>query len=262
MLSVIIPSYKDPLLNKTVESLLASSRGDIEVICVLDGYWATPIDDPRVKIVHLGKNRGMREAINAAVAVSKGEYLMRTDEHCIFGEGYDLILTNDLQDNWIMTPRRYYLDADKWEVMDIPPIDYCNLKIMQVEGGRKFHGYEDAKTAKAREDILIDETFAMQGSCWIMKRSWWDKMIVRLDSEGYGPHYQDSIEMIFKTWKNGGKLMVNKKTWFAHKHRSFKRTHHYSLQRAVPEWKFVLSVWEGYYKKLIKNNRINIYETV
>ena len=262
MLSIIIPSYKDPLLNKTVESLLEKAKGDIEIICVLDGYWAAPIGDTRVKVIHLGKNRGMREAINAGVAISKGEYLMRTDEHCIFGEAYDLILINDLQDNWIMTPRRYYLDAEKWEVMDMPPVDYSNLKIMKVEGGRKFHGYEDAKTAEARKDVLIDETFAMQGSCWIMKRSWWDKVIGRLDSEGYGPHYQDSIEMIFKTWKNGGKLMVNKKTWFAHKHRSFKRTHHYSLQRAVPEWKFVLGVWEGYYKKLIKKNRINIYETV
>jgi len=123
MLSIIIPSYKDPLLNKTVESLLENAKGDIEIICVLDGYWMAPIDDPRVKVIHLGKNRGMREAINAGVAISKGEYLMRTDEHCIFCEGYDLGLTANLQDNWIMTPRRYYLDAKKWEVMDKDPVE-------------------------------------------------------------------------------------------------------------------------------------------
>jgi hypothetical protein len=31
--------------------------------------------------------------------------------------------------------------------------------------------------------------------------------------------------MVFKTWKAGGKLMLNKNTWHAHKHRSFARTH-------------------------------------
>ena len=259
MLSVIIPSYKDPLLNKTVEDLLIKSKGDIEIICVLDGYWAAPINDSRVKVIHFGKNRGMREAINAGVTMAKGEYIMRTDEHCAFGEAFDLILINDLQDNWIMTSRRYFLDVDKWQVMSIPPVDYSNLKIMRVEGGRKFHGYEDAKTAEARKHIPIDETFAMQGSCWIMKRDWWNKVIGKLQTEGYGPHYQDSIEMVFKTWKAGGKLMVDKRTWYAHKHRNFKRTHHYSHERAIPEWKYVLKVWEGYYKKLLKKNQINYY---
>ncbi len=71
MLSVIIPSYKDPLLNKTAESLLVNAEGDIEVIAVLDGYWQEVVGDPRVRVVHLGKNRGMRGAINAGVLVSK-----------------------------------------------------------------------------------------------------------------------------------------------------------------------------------------------
>jgi len=93
MLSVIIPSYKDPLLNKTIESLLSNAETDLEVIVVLDGYWThNIINDKRVKYVHLGKNRGMRGAINAGVAVSRGEYLMRTDEHVMVCPGYDRIL--------------------------------------------------------------------------------------------------------------------------------------------------------------------------
>ena len=91
MLSVIIPSYKDPLLQKTIDSLLGNSElgKELEVIAVLDGYWPNPqlTDDPRLKILHLGKNRGMRGAINAGVAISRGEYIMRTDEHCVFGKG-------------------------------------------------------------------------------------------------------------------------------------------------------------------------------
>lgn len=62
MVSVIIPSYKDQYLPKTIDSLLENARGEIEVIVVLDGYWTKLKDDSRVRIVHLGKNRGMRGA--------------------------------------------------------------------------------------------------------------------------------------------------------------------------------------------------------
>ncbi|MFA5163929.1 MAG: glycosyltransferase family 2 protein, partial [Patescibacteria group bacterium] len=97
-LSVVIPSYKDPLLHKTIDSLLDNAQGEIEIIPVLDGYWPDqPIKkDPRIKVLHLGKNRGMRGAINAGVLASRGEYIMRTDEHCSFGHGFDKKLLSDI----------------------------------------------------------------------------------------------------------------------------------------------------------------------
>ena len=91
-LSCIIPSYKDPLLHSTIDSILKNSKlgNGIEVIVTLDGYWPHDIHpDERVKYIHLGKNVGMREAINTGVRVAKGDYLMRTDEHCIYAEGFD-----------------------------------------------------------------------------------------------------------------------------------------------------------------------------
>ncbi len=247
MLSIIIPSYKDPLLQKTIDSLLENAEGEIEIVVVLDGYWPTEFDwsDPRIKIVHLGKNRGMREAINTGVAVSKGEFIMRTDEHCMFGKGYDVILTKDIEDDWIVTPRRFYLDTVKWEVMDIPFVDYEKLCIDQER--MKFAGVPWTARTKERSVIPIDETMAMQGSCWVMKRNHWNKVIGKLQSEGYNTHYQDSIEMVFKTWKMGGKLMVNKNTWFAHRHRNFNRTHNYPNNLANESFAYALSVWKEYY---------------
>src|SRR3990167_3602043 len=188
MLSVIIPSYKDLLLIKTIDSLLENSElGDqLEIIAVLDGYWPTfeLRQDSRVRYVHLGKNRGIRGAINAGVAVSRGEFLMRNDEHQTCGKGYDRILTETCEDNWIVTPRRYFLDPVKWEVMDIPPVDFMRLEI------------------------------------------------------------------------RGGKLMVNKNTWHAHKHRDFPRTHN----NGTPEnpsnneqcFAYSLSVWKDYFLNEIK----------
>jgi glycosyltransferase involved in cell wall biosynthesis len=255
ILSVVIPSYKDPLLIKTIDSLLANSElGDqLEIIAVLDGYWPSfeLRGDPKVRYVHLGKNRGMRGAINAGVMVSKGEFIMRTDEHCIFGKGFDRILTETCQPDWIVTPRRYFLDPVKWEVMDIPPVDYMKLKIVNYGRGQKFSGVDWPSRAKEQKDIMLDETMAMQGSCWIMKRSWWDKVIGELQSEGYDTHYQDSHEMVFKTWQAGGKLMVNKNTWHAHKHRKFPRTHGYGGEKADKCFAYALSVWRDYYEKEI-----------
>jgi glycosyltransferase involved in cell wall biosynthesis len=263
MLSVIIPSYKDPYLHKTIDSLLDNAQGELEIVVVLDGYWPEKEirNDKRIKIVHLGKNRGMRGAINAGVLASTGEFIMRTDEHCMFGPGYDIILTKDLKENWIVNPRRYFLDPEKWEIMDIPPTDYGDLKIQGTGSGRKFHGQENKELAEQRKNIMIDETFAMQGSCWIMRRSWWDKVIGELQTEGYGPLYQDSHEMVFKTWKAGGKLMVNKNTWHAHKHRSFNRTHSNGTKENPSNneacFAYSLSVWEDYYNELKQNGRFD-----
>jgi GT2 family glycosyltransferase len=191
----------------------------------------------------------MRGAINAGVSISRGEFLMRTDEHCIFAKGYDLILTESCQDDWIMTPRRFFLDPVKWAVMDLPYIDYERLVI---QDGIKFTGQPWRSRTKERRDIMVDETMAMQGSCWLMKRTWWDKVIGELQSEGYGTHYGDSHEMVFKTWQAGGKLMVNKNIWFAHKHRSFPRTHGYGGKEARNGWSYSFNIWKDYYEKEIK----------
>ncbi len=254
-LSVVIPDYHDPLLIPTINSLLTNSElGDqLEIIAIFDGYWPdfTLINDPRVRYVHLGKNRGMRGAINAGVDIARGEFLMRADEHCMFAPGFDKAMTDVCQPNWIMTARRYFLDPVKWEKMDIPPIDYEKLVI---QDGKKFSGARWDRPEK--KDIMVDESMAMQGSCWVMPRQWWKDVIGELQTEGYGPMYQDSHEMIFKTWKAGGKFMVNKDTWFAHKHRSFNRTHQEGTTenpaKREDSWAYALKEWEPYYTQVIR----------
>jgi GT2 family glycosyltransferase len=257
-LSVVIPSYKDPLLIKTIGSLLATSElGDqLEVIAVWDGYYPSfqLIDDPRVRYVHLGKNRGMRGAINAGVAVARGEFLMRTDEHCLFAQGFDKAMTDACRPNWIMTARRYFLDPVQWKVMESePPVDYEKLV---VQGGVKFAGQRWMERGRRRHHKLIDKTMAMQGSCWVMPRQWWKDVIGELQTEGYGPLTQDSHEMVFKTWQARGELMLHKGTWFAHKHRSFSRTHNGGTPENPADTKasgaYCLKVWQEYYETQVR----------
>lgn len=262
-LSIVSPVYLDKLIIPTIQSALDNSGledDEIEFIPVLDGCWLDPPipDDDRVKVVHLGKNVGMRGAINAGVRVATGEYLMRTDAHCMFGPDYAKILIDQMEDNWIVTPRRYFLDPNKWEVIHeyrgqkLPPVDHMILKIVRIVEGDGSWVHKFSGVQRPGDDSQpIQESMAMQGSMWLMKRSWWDKVVGELQEEGYGTHYQDSHEMVFKTWQAGGKLMVNKNTWHAHKHRKFPRTHGYGGQPARDSWAYAIEKWEDYYRNEI-----------
>jgi hypothetical protein len=70
--------------------------------------------------------------------------------------------------------------------------------------------------------------------------------------------------MVFKTWKAGGKLMVNKNTWHAHKHRSFARTHNNGTTENPANndagYKYALDTWKDYFEELLKDKKINRYE--
>ena len=109
---------------------------------------------------------------------------------------------------------------------------------------------------RERQDIMVDETMAMQGSCWVMRKAWWEAVIGELQTEGYAPLHQDSHEMVFKTWKADGKLMLNKNTWFAHRHCSFSRTHYAGTSETpahrVASNQYALNTWREYYENEIK----------
>ncbi len=257
-LSVIIPSYKDQYMPKTVQSLLDSSElgSALEVLVVLDGYWPyfELISDPRVRYIHLGKNRGMRGAINAGVSLSRGEFIMRTDEHCLFAQGFDRIMTESCESDWIITSRRYFLDPVKWGIME--EHGYVDYEKLVIQEDKKFSGQKWKSRDQERKDVMVDETMAMQGSVWLMPRQWWIDVIGELQTEGYGPLYTDSHEMQFKTWQAGGSLMLNKQTFFAHKHRSFSRTHNDGTKENPANkeagWAYCLKVWRDYYESVVR----------
>jgi glycosyltransferase involved in cell wall biosynthesis len=254
MLSVIIPSYRDVYLNKTIQSILDNFETEFEVIPVLDGYRQEVLDDPRVKPIYLEKNGGMRNAINQGVKTARGEYLMRSDEHVMFAKGFDKTILSTIRNNWIVDAKRYFLNPEKWEVMDLPPIEMERLII-----SKRHNKFAALPARKWDDERPLKPKMAMQGSVWTMAHSWWDSVIGELQTEGYGPLYQDSTEMTMKTWKAGGELMLNTEAWYAHKHRSFNRTHSYSNRDSRAAWDYSLSVWGDYYKNEVLPTWIQRY---
>lgn len=202
MISVIIPSVNDPCLQKTVDSITRGAKGEIEVIVSLDT-----------------KREGLRAMVNRGVQQSKGEYILKTDDHCMFDDGWDEKLLAHIEDSWIVVPRRYKLDTTRWRVIDEPPIDYERLLIDRPD---KIGGVHWNERRVERQSLQIDETMVFQGSCYFMSRQHWNAL-GGLQEAGYGPFAQEAIELALKTWLGGGKVMVNKTTWYAHKHRKFGR---------------------------------------
>lgn len=227
MLSAVIPSRSDQYLQKTVDDLLAKAEGKVEVIVVYDGRWADTIlrDDPRLIQLHHGTmhdNYGMRASINAGVRISKGEHLLIIDEQCGVDQGYDVKLAADCEDNWVVIPRRMRLEPESWTLIEDgrPPIDYMCVDYPYQRPYDKTCGLHGAEWKRPkRRDILIDDTPTMQGSCYFMTRKHWDSTIKELDDVNYGTFTQEAQEVSFKTWLSGGRVVVNKKTWYAHWHK-------------------------------------------
>lgn len=222
--SVIIPARNERFLPQTVADILAQARGDIEVIVILDGYWPEPIleDDARLILIHRSTPRGMRDGINGAAAIAKGDYLLKCDAHCAFGEGFDVILAAECADNWIVVPRRYSLDAEAWQRAEKEPIDAMHYFWPYAHpDDLGLHGRPWRQRARKRKDIWIDEEVTFQGSCWFMDKNHFHDRLQGLNEHGYETFMGEPQEIGLKTqlgpW--GGAIMRNKKTWYAHLHK-------------------------------------------
>lgn len=237
LLSIIIPSRNEPYLKQTVQDLIKKAKGDIEIIIVLDGYWPKTIfEHKKVHFIHFSQARGMREAINSAFSIVKGEYVMKIDAHCMVGDHFDEFLKLDCDHNWVVVPRRYSLDAPNWKVKDKAPIDYMYLSHPEdpkVWGGKSLQGkvWFEKNKDESLKSKLIDDLMTAQGSCWFMKSDYYKKLEL-MDEENYGEFGKEMQEIGLKCWLSGGRMVRNKKTWYAHWHKPKSHGRGYPLSKS------------------------------
>ena len=216
MISIIIPSRSEKYLNRTIKDIQAKATSDIEIIVVLDGYDEERLDG--VKYIYHPKPIGMKYAINSGVKLATGEYLMKIDAHCIVSPGFDAQLVSDHRPNWIQIPRRYKLNEEKWEPNFNEFIDYEYWIWPKRYHPVSLHGFRWSERSKERSDILIDDTLTFQGSFWFMTKDHWDRHDF-MNDEGYNElHAQEATYLGNTTWMNGGRVVVNKNTWYCHLH--------------------------------------------
>jgi hypothetical protein len=236
-------------LRNTVEDVLKNVRADTEVIVILDGAPAVEplVQHDRLTVVILPESIGQRAATNLAARLSDARYIMKLDAHCMVGEGFDAELiraAGELGRDVTQIPQQYNLHAFDW--------------LCTACGNRTYQGPTPAKCAKCeapsprremvwqrRERRLttawrFDETLHFQyfpewqkrpegkaeiadtmsclGACWFLERERYWKL-GGMD-EGHGSWGQMGTELGCKSWLSGGRMVTNKRTWFAHMFRT------------------------------------------
>jgi glycosyltransferase involved in cell wall biosynthesis len=173
----------------------------------------------------------MRAGLNAGAAIAKGKYLMKVDAHCMFSEGFDLVLQADCEDNWVCVPTRRRLDAENWVVDDgnRSPINYLYLD--HSNDGINVKEWRQKNQDRSLDSILIDDILTCQGSCFFLPRDYWFELEL-FDEENYGPFRKDPQELTFKAWCSGGRVVRNKKCWYAHLHKGKRYGRGYSISRS------------------------------
>lgn len=222
--SIVIPSRTERFFNETIKDVLANATGDIEIFPVLDGYYlpeSEMINDPRVKYIHIPNNgwHQKRQAVNAAVSISQGKYVMWLDAHCLVAKGFDEVLVRDCEENMVMIPRRYKLEPLTWTTKNhldgSVPVDYEYWIYNECIDNHFLKPYKWDQRAIDRKNIMIDDTLTFQASCVFMHRSWFDaRGFMRVS--GYTGWGNEDVEIAMETHTNGGRVVCNKNTYYAH----------------------------------------------
>ena len=246
-LSILIPSRNEMFLKNTIEDILSNIEGNTEIIAVCDGDWPDPPvkDHPRLTLIYRPEAIGQRAATNEAARLSKAKFIMKVDAHCSFGKGFDRILIENCEYDWTVVPKQYNLHAFNWVCLKCGTKRYqgrheqkcpeCdNITEWEREmiwkprkgTGQSFYHFDQNmkfqywREYKKRPDVNGDlvETMSILGACWMMQRDrFWE--LDGLD-ENHGSWGQMGTEIACKTWLSGGKLLTNKKTWYAHMFRT------------------------------------------
>ncbi len=240
-LTILIPARNEMFLKYTIEDILKNIQGDTEVIATLDGYWPDPAitDHSRVKLIHHSASVGQRTATNDAARLARSKYVMKCDAHCSFDKGFDVKMMKLMQPDYTMVPMMKNLHAFDWVCPDghkryqgpSGPCTVCGKETTRdikwrakdnpvssayrFDTDKHFQNWNDWGNKKAGN---ITETKSIQGSCFMVTRA----KYIELDlcSEEFSGWGQQGVEVACKTWLSGGRVMVNRTTWYAHMFRT------------------------------------------
>lgn len=247
-------------LFNTVENILRNKQGKTEVIVGLDGAWSDPgiPAHPDVTIYYSPEPLGQRGMTNQLARLSQATYVMKLDAHCALDEGFDVKLMAKMEPDITMLPAMYNLHAFDWECLRCgtrwyqgPTPQFCHSSyegkeknpncgnttdfrrviVWEPRRSRRSEFFRFDKTLhfqywgdyKRRPEAQGDlaPTLSAQGSCFMLTREkYWELEISDENLAGKTGWGQQGVEVACKTWLSGGRLMVNKTTWYAHMFRT------------------------------------------
>ena len=249
-LSMCIPSRSEMFIKNTVEDLIKNKTDVTEIIVGLDGQWADPpiIDHPDVTIFYAPEAIGQRAMQNQCVRLSRAKFVCKVDAHTSFDKGWDVKMLEAFDElekqgetHITMVSVMRNLHAFDWKCQkcgcriyqDKPPVcPDCGSKNMKrkmlwrakrspnstsYRFNRQLEFKYFGEYKKKQEGDLV-ETMSLQGSCFMTTReNYWK---YELCDESWGSWGGQGSEVAIKTHTSGGKVICNKRTWYAHMFRT------------------------------------------
>lgn len=245
-LSLLIPARNEEFLAKTVEDILEHMEADTEILIGLDGKWSDPgiPQHPRVNIVYYPESIGQRALTNQLCKLSKAKYVMKVDAHCAFRQGFDksmikafgragddVTMTMTMRNlhafNWVCPdghtryqgPSGVCKECGKDTVKDVVwiPKKRPESNSFCFDSEPHFQYFNEYTKRPGYGGDLV-ETMSLQGSLFMLTREkYWE---LNICDEDFGSWGSQGIEVACKTWLSGGKVLVNRRTWYAHMFRT------------------------------------------
>jgi glycosyltransferase involved in cell wall biosynthesis len=242
-LSVLIPARQEQFLGRTIQDVLDNSGSRTEIIAVLDGEWDFGLlpEHERVSYIRHKKALGQRTSCNEAARRSKAKYVMKLDAHCAMDKGFDEKLLEEMRDDYTMVPVMKNLHAFSWRCLGCGNETYqgvvpegcekCDVNHFQqvvkwiakpspnnsayrFNSNLRFKYFPELKRVHDTHNDPIVETMSLQGSCFLLTREkYWE---LNICDETWGNWGQQGSEVALKTWLSGGRVVCNRKTWYAH----------------------------------------------
>lgn len=243
-LSILVPARNEEFLVRTLEDILENIEAETEIIVVLDGAWADPPipQHDRVNVIYVPETIGQRAAINLACRLSKAKYVMKVDAHCSFRKGFDKSMIKAMKragDDVVMAPIMKNLHVYDWvcvsghrqyqdkgskclicgkemeKEMVWTPRKGINSTSFCFDSEPHFQYFNDYKSRQTGDLV---ETMSLQGSCFMLTRENYWKL--NICDEAFGSWGSQGIEVACKFWLSGRRVLVNKRTWYAHTFRT------------------------------------------
>jgi hypothetical protein len=140
------------------------------------------------------------------------------------------------------------LNPEEWRQRRKRHVDYLHLSYPEDQG--KWGGvtlankwWREKNYDKGLMKKPIDDLMGFQGSCYFMHRKYFHELDL-LDDINYGGSGKEAIEVSLKCWLSGGRVIRNKKTWYAHLHKGRKysrgftrsRGHMFKSAKQINKW--------------------------
>jgi hypothetical protein len=239
LVSVIITSRNEELLNRTIKNVQANAKGSIEFIIGLDGESEVeylPVDgvefdnngvikQPNVIVLKYNEGVGRRVLINRASRLANGEFMLHIDAHCTMSTGWDTQLKADCGERDVLVCRLFSIAKD------------MSRKSNRVyEFGSISPEFKTNWWTQYRRRIgntRLAETMSFQGCGWFLRSDYWRKLGGFMEGlTHWGYNGSELACLIWLHEKYPGKILLHRDVYCGHYFRK-KFPYKFSWRRQV-----------------------------